>query len=112
VKRALFVVLRNGLLDEGASTGRAKVIEASAEAPWPLATSAPAENRGLGHTAEVESPCRCCGFTRKHLPVGRSYVRGQGLITRNAPDWRNAHQSGSDVYDGSVRARLAALEKV
>ena len=66
------------------------------------------------HTAVVESAAPLAGSVRDTVQAGLTRVYGRGLETSFGQNpaliGGMRIKVGSDVYDGSVRARLAALE--
>ncbi len=67
------------------------------------------------HTAEVESAMPLPADLRARIEVGLARIYGPGIGASFAHNpgliGGMRIKVGSDVYDGSVRARLAALEK-
>ncbi len=67
------------------------------------------------HTAEVESAIPLPADLRERIEVGLSRIYGRGISASfvHNPELLGGMRIkvGSDVYDGTVRARLAALEK-
>jgi F-type H+-transporting ATPase subunit delta len=67
------------------------------------------------HTAKVESAVTLPADLQSTVQSGLSHVYGPGLATSFAENLTLIGgmriQVGSDVYDGSVRARLASLER-
>jgi len=67
------------------------------------------------HTAEVESATPLLADLRASVQAGLARVYGQGISASFAQNpaliGGMRIKVGSDVYDGSVKARLAALEK-
>jgi F-type H+-transporting ATPase subunit delta len=67
------------------------------------------------HTAEVESAMPLPSDLRASIQAGLARVYGPGISSSFAHNpgliGGMRIKVGSDVYDGSVRARLAALEK-
>jgi F-type H+-transporting ATPase subunit delta len=66
------------------------------------------------HTALIESATPLAGSLRENIAAGLSRVYGPGLDTSFEQNpvliGGMRIKVGSDVYDGSVRGRLAALE--
>ena len=67
------------------------------------------------HTAKIESAVPLSADLQNKLSAGLARVYGAGLATSFAEDPKLIAgmriRVGSDVYDGSVKARLAALER-
>ncbi len=67
------------------------------------------------HTAKVESPVRLPQELQARVEAGLAHAYGPGLSTAFAQNSALIGgmriRVGSDVYDGSVQARLAALEQ-
>ncbi len=117
-ERLFRLCLVNGLLDEGCTR---QVVQRVIEAKRRGASALLSHFRRLvkldsaRHTAEVQSAVPLpadlrasiqAGLARTYGPgISASFVHNPGLIGGMRI------KVGSDVYDGSVRARLAALEK-
>jgi len=117
-KRLFRLCLVNGLVDEGRTR---QVVQKMIESKRRGALVSLSHFRRLvkleyaRHTAEVESAVPVpadlrasiqAGLARAYGPgISASFVHNPGLIGGMRI------KVGSDVYDGSVRARLAALEK-
>ncbi len=117
-KRLFRSCLVNGLLDEGC--GR-QVVQRIADDKRRGGLALLSEFQHLvkldraRHTAEVESAMPLSEDLRASIEAGLAQVYGPGIHATFAhnPELIGGVriQVGSDVYDGSVRGRLAALEK-
>ena len=117
-KRLFRLCLVNGLVDEGRTR---QVVQKMIESKRRGGLALLSHFRRLvkleyaRHTAEVESAVPVPPDLRASIQAGLARVYGPGI---NASFAHNPGliggmriKVGSDVYDGSVRARLAALEK-
>ena len=117
-KRLFRLCLVNGYLDEGCTRQVVqRVIEANRRGGLALLAyfhRLVALDR-IRHTAEVESAMPLPADLRTGIEASLARTYGPGISATFAHNPRLIGgmriKVGSDVYDGSVRARLAALEK-
>ncbi len=117
-KRLFRLCLVDGLLDEGRTR---QVVQRLIEAKRRGASALLSHFQRLvklecaRHTAEVESAVPLPADLRASIQAGVARTYGPGIspsFTHNPGLIGGMRiKVGSDVYDGSVRARLAALEK-
>jgi F-type H+-transporting ATPase subunit delta len=117
-KRLFRLCLVNGLVDEGRTR---QVVQRMIESKRRGALALLSHFRRLvklecaRHTAEVESAVPVPPDLRASIQAGLARVYGPGIRASFAHNpgliGGMRIKVGSDVYDGSVRARLAALEK-
>ena len=117
-ERLFRLCLINGLLDEGRTR---QVVERIIEAKRRGSLALLSHFRRLvklefaRHTAEVESAVPLSADLRARIQAGLARTYGPGISASfiHNPGLIGGMRIkvGSDVYDGSVRARLAALEK-
>ncbi len=117
-KRLLRLCLVDGLLDESRVRRVVQGVVAAGhhDCPAILAHFLRLVNLDLArHTATIQSAMPLPGDLQAAIQSGLTRRYGPGLITafahRPALIGGMRIQVGYDVYDGSVRARLAALEK-
>jgi F-type H+-transporting ATPase subunit delta len=117
-KRLFRLCLVDGLLDEGCTR---QVVQRVIEAKRRGASALLSHFQRLvkldsaRHTAEVESAVPLPADLRASIQAGLARTYGPGISVSFTHNPRLIGgmriKVGSDVYDGSVRARLAALEK-
>jgi len=117
-KRLFRLCLVNGLVDEDRTR---QVVQRMIESKRRAALALLSHFRRLvkleyaRHTAEVESAMPLPSDLRASIQAGLARVYGPGISSSFAHNpgliGGMRIKVGSDVYDGSVRARLAALEK-
>ena len=117
-KRLFRLCLVNGLLDEGCTRNVVqRVIGDKRRGGLALLSHFQRLVRldCARHTAEVESAMPLPADLRARIEVGLARIYGPGIGASFAHNpgliGGMRIKVGSDVYDGSVRARLAALEK-
>jgi len=117
-KRLFRLCLVDGLLDEGCTRQVVqRVIEAKRRGGWALLSHLQrlVKLDSARHTAEVESAAPLPADLRASIQAGLARTYGPGIsvsFTQNPGLIGGMRiKVGSDVYDGSVRGRLAALEK-
>jgi F-type H+-transporting ATPase subunit delta len=117
-KRLFRLCLVNGLLDEGRTRQVVqRMIESKRRGDLVLLSHflRLMKLETAQHTAEVESAVPLPADLRASIQAGLVRVYGPGISASFAHNPRLIGgmriKVGSDVYDGSVRARLAALEK-
>jgi F-type H+-transporting ATPase subunit delta len=117
-KRLFRLCVVNGLLDEGCTR---QVVQRVIEAKRRDASALLSHFQRLvkldsaRHAAEVESAVPLPADLRASIQAGLARTYGPGISVSFTPNpgliGGMRIKVGSDVYDGSVRARLAALEK-
>ncbi len=117
-KRLFRFCLVNGLLDEGRTRQVVqRIIEAKRRGGLALLSHFQrlVKLDCARHTAEVESAMPLPADLRASIQAGLARTYGPGISASFAHNpgliGGMRIKVGSDVYDGSVRARLAALEK-
>ena len=117
-KRLFRLCLVNGLLDEGRTRQVVqRIIEAKRRGGLALLSHFQrlVKLESARHTAEVESAVPLPADLRASIQAGLARTYGPGISASFAHNpgliGGMRIKVGSDVYDGSVRARLAALEK-
>jgi F-type H+-transporting ATPase subunit delta len=117
-KQLLGCCLVNGLLEEGRVRQAVEMMVARKPRGY-LATLSHflrlLKIDAARHTAKVESAVEIAPDLQASVQAGLTQAYGQGLTTSFVANpaliGGMRIQVGSDVYDGSVRARLAALEQ-
>jgi len=117
-KRLFRLCLVNGMLDEGRTRQVVqRVIDEKRRGGVALLSHIQrlVKLDSARHTAEVESAMPLPADLRERIQAGLARTYGPGISASFAhnPELIGGVRIkvGSDVYDGSVRARLAALEK-
>jgi F-type H+-transporting ATPase subunit delta len=117
-KRLFRLCLVNGLLDEGRTRQVVqRIVKANRRGGLALLSQFRrlVKLESAGHMAKVESAVPLPAELRDSIQAGLLRTYGPGISASFAQNpgliGGIRIQVGSDVYDGSVRARLAALEK-